>query len=124
MKMLRVLSFCVVALTAARVEAEDFFDRVDEALTFSVFDDQVRARLSGLMDLEEFNAAAGLLELARKVIALTGSSSEIEFRPLPEDDPKIRRPDISKARKLLGWQSRIILASGLVKTIDYFRQKL
>ena len=54
MKMLRVLSFCVVALTAARLQAEGFFDRVDEALTFSVFDDQVRARLSGLMDLEAY----------------------------------------------------------------------
>jgi len=63
-------------------------------------------------------------ELAEKVIALTGSRSRIEQRPLPDDDPKQRRPNISRARELLGWEPRVPLAEGLVHTIEYFRERL
>jgi UDP-glucuronate decarboxylase len=59
-------------------------------------------------------------ELAETVIALTGSSSRIVHLPLPEDDPRQRRPDISKANELLGWRPRIELREGLIKTIEYF----
>ena len=52
---------------------------------------------------------------------LTGTSAPIEFRPLPEDDPKIRRPDITKARQLLGWEPKVPLEEGLRRTIEYFR---
>lgn len=62
-----------------------------------------------------------VLELARKVIAVTGSSSRIQFELLPEDDPMQRRPDISKAQRLLGWTPRIDLDTGLIETISYFR---
>jgi dTDP-glucose 4,6-dehydratase len=62
-----------------------------------------------------------VLELARKVLQLTGSKSDIEYNPLPVDDPKIRRPDISRAQGLLNWQPRILLEEGLLKTIAYFR---
>jgi UDP-glucuronate decarboxylase len=62
-----------------------------------------------------------MLELAEQVIKLTGSNSAIEFRPLPQDDPKQRQPDISKARAVLGWEPRVELAEGLEKTIQYFR---
>ena len=65
-----------------------------------------------------------ILDLARKVIAATGSGSRIVERPLPEDDPKIRQPDITKARKLLGWEPKVSLDQGLVPTIAYFRSKL
>ncbi len=61
-----------------------------------------------------------ILELAQKVIAMTGSKSRIEFRPLPSDDPTQRKPDISKARAILGWEPRVPLAEGLKKTIEYF----
>jgi nucleoside-diphosphate-sugar epimerase len=65
-----------------------------------------------------------LLELAKKILALTGSPSEIVFNPLPVDDPKVRQPDIARARVLLGWEPRVELDEGLRRTIDWFRQKL
>ena len=65
-----------------------------------------------------------ILDLAKKVIAMTGSKSRIVERPLPEDDPKIRQPDITRARKLLGWEPKVSLDEGLIPTIAYFRSKL
>ena len=62
-----------------------------------------------------------MLELAELVIRLTGSSSRIEHRPLPADDPKQRRPDITKAKSLLNWEPAVPLEEGLTKTIAYFR---
>ena len=62
-----------------------------------------------------------VLQFAEEIKRLVGSSSPIEFRELPEDDPKVRRPDITKARQLLGWEPRVPLAEGLQRTIDYFR---
>jgi UDP-glucuronate decarboxylase len=59
-------------------------------------------------------------QLAEEVIALTGSASKLVFRPLPQDDPKQRRPDIEKARRLLGWEPEIALRDGLSRTISYF----
>jgi len=61
-------------------------------------------------------------ELAAKVLELTGSASPIENRPLPTDDPKVRRPDISVARSVLGWEPKIPLEEGLRRTIPYFRE--
>jgi dTDP-glucose 4,6-dehydratase len=63
-----------------------------------------------------------ILECARRVIAVTGSKSEIRYEPLPQDDPKQRRPDITKARTLLGWEPKIDLETGLRMSLDYFRQ--
>ena len=65
-----------------------------------------------------------ILEMAEKIISLTGSSSKIEFKPLPSDDPCQRQPDITKAKKELGWEPTIELEVGLTKTIEYFEQKL
>jgi UDP-glucuronate decarboxylase len=61
-----------------------------------------------------------MLELAEKVISITGSASKIEFGPLPQDDPIQRQPDISKARKILDWEPHVELEEGLKKTIVYF----
>ncbi|MDX1375215.1 MAG: UDP-glucuronic acid decarboxylase family protein [Burkholderiales bacterium] len=61
-------------------------------------------------------------ELARKVIELTGSKSRIEKKPLPNDDPRQRQPDIALAQEKLGWAPKVALAEGLPKTIDYFRK--
>ncbi len=65
-----------------------------------------------------------ILELAQQVIELTGSRSRIVHRPLPEDDPRQRRPDISMAQELLGWTPKISLEDGLRRTIPYFEQLL
>jgi len=62
-----------------------------------------------------------LLELAKIIIKLTGSRSKIVFKPLPTDDPKVRRPDISKAKKILKWQPKVDLETGLKRTINYFK---
>jgi len=65
-----------------------------------------------------------ILEFAERIRALTGSNSAIEHRPLPEDDPRTRQPDIAKARRLLDWEPRVPLEIGLTRTIDYFRALL
>lgn len=61
-----------------------------------------------------------MLELAEKIISLTNSSSKIIFKPLPQDDPKKRRPNIDKAKQVLNWEPKIPLEEGLIKTIQYF----
>ena len=63
-------------------------------------------------------------QLADHVLALTGSRSEVVQRPLPEDDPRVRQPDISRAKQLLGWEPRVPLDEGLGRTIEYFRKVL
>jgi dTDP-glucose 4,6-dehydratase len=63
-----------------------------------------------------------ILECAQRVLAVTGSKSDLRYEPLPQDDPKQRRPDISKAKRLLGWEPKIDLETGLRMSLDYFRQ--
>ena len=65
-----------------------------------------------------------MLELAEKVIKLTGNKSKIVFQPLPSDDPKQRKPDITLAKEKLDWEPKVPLEEGLVKTIEYFRKTL
>jgi len=63
-------------------------------------------------------------QIAETIIRMTGSTSKIVYKPLPTDDPKQRRPDITRARTLLGWEPKVQLEEGLVKTIEYFRTKV
>ena len=65
-----------------------------------------------------------MLELAERVLRLTGSQSKLIHFPLPEDDPKQRRPDIAKAKELLGWAPTVALEEGLARTIAYFKTVL
>ena len=65
-----------------------------------------------------------ITEIAKTIIDLVGSKSRLVYRPLPVDDPKQRKPDITRARTLLGWEPKIDLEEGLPKTVDYFRKKL
>jgi dTDP-glucose 4,6-dehydratase len=63
-------------------------------------------------------------EIARTIIRMADSKSQIVYRSLPEDDPKVRQPDITRARTLLGWEPKVALEEGLTKTLEYFRKKV
>ncbi len=63
-------------------------------------------------------------QIARKIIELTGSKSRLVYKPLPEDDPKVRQPDITRARTRLGWEPKVGLDEGLRRTLDYFKDKV
>lgn len=65
-----------------------------------------------------------MLQLAEEIKEITGSSSEIVFKPLPEDDPKVRQPNIEKAKRILGWEPRVHRREGLLKTMEYFKQAM
>ncbi len=65
-----------------------------------------------------------ILEFAEEILKLAGSASKLEYRPLPMDDPKVRQPDISRAKKLLGWEPKVSRDEGLKRTMSYFKQKL
>jgi dTDP-glucose 4,6-dehydratase len=63
-------------------------------------------------------------EIAKTIIRMTGSRSKIVYKPLPTDDPKVRQPDITRARTLLNWEPKVALEEGLVKTLEYFKTKV
>lgn len=65
-----------------------------------------------------------LIQMAEKILHVTGSKSKIVFKPLPEDDPKVRQPDITTARRLLDWEPKVQLDQGLAATLDYFRKAI
>ncbi len=65
-----------------------------------------------------------MLQLAQEIKEITGSKSEIVFKPLPQDDPKIRQPNIEKAKRVLGWEPRVHRSEGLVKTMEYFKKAM
>jgi dTDP-glucose 4,6-dehydratase len=65
-----------------------------------------------------------ILDFAKEILALSGSKSEIVYRPLPQDDPKLRKPDITRARQLLGWEPKIDRHEGLKRTLAYFQKKV
>ncbi|MCK6600651.1 MAG: SDR family oxidoreductase [Bacteroidetes bacterium] len=65
-----------------------------------------------------------ILQFAEEVLRLTGSKSKIAYKPLPQDDPKVRQPDITKARKVLGWQPKIDRSEGLKLTLEYFKKRV
>lgn len=97
--------------------------------SFCYVDDLVDGLMRLMQTPDEFTGPVNLgnpeeftmLELAQHVKRMTGSQAELEFHPLPDDDPMQRQPDISLARKILGWEPTTPLASGLKTTIDYFR---
>jgi UDP-glucuronate decarboxylase len=100
--------------------------------SFCYVDDMVRGLISMMNAADEFYGPVNLgnpgeftiLQLAQTVIKLTKSNSEIEFHPLPADDPTQRKPDITLAQKKLGWEPKVILEEGLIHTIEYFRDVL
>jgi UDP-glucuronate decarboxylase len=126
----RVISnFIVQALTGKDITVHG---RGDQTRSFCYVDDLIDAFVLLMNSAEEVTGPVNIgnpteftiLELAQKVISLTGSSSKIIRLPLPEDDPKQRKPDIQRARDTLGWEPTIPLEAGLIRTIDYFDRLL
>ncbi len=103
-----------------------------QSRSFCYVDDLVRGLIALMASPAEVTGPINLgnpgeftmLELAQAVIELTGSKSQLVFMPLPQDDPRQRQPDITRAREQLGWDISVPLRDGLVKTIDYFRALL
>ena len=126
----RVVSNFIVQ--ALKGEDITMFGEGSQTRSFCYVDDLIEAMLR-MMDLTaDFVGPVNIgnpgeftmLELAEMVLRLTGSRSKISFRPLPSDDPKQRRPDISLAKRALDWEPKISLEEGLVKTIDYFKRMI
>jgi dTDP-glucose 4,6-dehydratase len=63
-------------------------------------------------------------QFAEEVLKYTDSTSKLDYKPLPQDDPKVRKPDITRARTLLGWEPKVPFSEGIVKTIDFFRGRV
>ena len=123
-----VSNFIIQALSGADItiygdgQQTRSFCYVDDLVCAMVLFMNSDASFTGPMNAgnpEEFT----MLELAEQVLNLTGSSSKIVFKPLPSDDPRQRRPDITLAQQTLGWQPTMPLSKGLVQTIEYFRQQ-
>ncbi|MCD6228338.1 MAG: SDR family oxidoreductase, partial [Candidatus Omnitrophica bacterium] len=124
----RVVSNFIVQ--ALKGEDLTVYGNGEQTRSFCYIDDLVRGILAtmevdykwplNLGNPQEFK----IIDLAKLILKLTGSKSKIRFLNLPEDDPKKRRPDISRAKKILGWQPKISLEEGLKKTIEYFTQIL
>jgi dTDP-glucose 4,6-dehydratase len=117
-------------LQALKGEPLTVYGQGEQTRSFQYVDDLVTG-IGRLLESEEhYPVNIGnphemtVLQFARKILELTGSKSEIVYRPLPQDDPQVRQPDITKARKLLGWEPKVALEEGLVKTIEYFRARL
>ena len=115
---------------AVRGEPITVFGSGDQTRSFIYVKDQVEglARLLHSDENDPVNmgnpAEITILEFARKVVELTGSSSEIVFKDLPEDDPKVRRPDITRARRVLEWEPKVSLEEGLELSLEFFRSRV
>jgi dTDP-glucose 4,6-dehydratase len=115
---------------ALRGKPVTVFGDGSQTRSFCYIDDTVRGLVSLLMSRHHGPVNIGnprelsLIGMARTIIALTGSRSCVVHRPLPVDDPKVRQPDISLARRALGWEPRVTLQKGLRSTIRYFRNRL
>jgi len=112
---------------ALRGEPLTVFGTGSQTRSFCYIDDLVEgiARLTRAESHDPVNLGNPgeytILQLAERILALTKSTSRIEFRPLPQDDPKQRCPDITRARTLLGWQPTVDVDTGLARTIEWFR---
>jgi UDP-glucuronate decarboxylase len=125
-----VSSFIVQALRGKNLTV---FGKGTQTRSFQYVNDLIEGLIRAMNSRDKFTGPVNIgnpseftiLELAEKIIRLTGSKSKIVHRPLPPDDPVQRRPDIALAKKELGgWEPRVPLEEGLKLTIDYFRKKM
>jgi UDP-glucuronate decarboxylase len=123
----RVVSNFIVQ--ALRGENITIYGQGTQTRSFCYVDDLVAGMMAMMATPDEVTGPINLgnpgeftmLELANLVIELTGGASALEYRPLPDDDPKQRQPDTAKAKALLDWEAKVALRDGLAKTIAYFR---
>jgi UDP-glucuronate decarboxylase len=121
-----VSNFIVQALSGSDIT---IYGDGSQTRSFCYVDDLIDALIRTMGTEDDFTGPVNIgnpsefsmLELARKVIELTGSKSGLVFKPLPEDDPKQRQPDISLAKSALGWYPTVDVMHGLEKTIAYFQ---
>ena len=124
-----VSNFIVQALTGKPIT---IYGEGQQTRSFCYVDDLVRGLIGLMNSIETFTGPCNLgnpveftmLELAQQVLDLTGSKSQVIFQPLPQDDPRQRQPNISRAKEMLDWEPTIALREGLIKTIAYFDQLL
>jgi dTDP-glucose 4,6-dehydratase len=115
---------------ALRNEDVTIFGEGNQTRSFTYISDLVDGIIRLMLSKENDPVNIGnpremtIKEIAEAIIRMTGSRSRLVYRPLPTDDPKQRRPDITRARTLLGWEPKVQLEEGLVKTIEYFRMKV
>ena len=123
-----VSNFIVQALQG---EPITIYGTGEQTRSFQYVDDLIEGMIRMMNTENDFTGPINLgnpeeftiLELARKVIEMTGSKSEVIFKPLPHDDPRQRKPDISLARKMLNWEPQISLDEGLGHVINYFKER-
>ena len=119
-------------LQALRNESITIFGDGSQTRSFCYVDDMIDGLIRLMNTPEDFTGPVNLgnpielsiLEVAKKIIAMTGSKSKISFKPLPADDPKQRQPLIDLAKEILGWTPEVVLEDGLKKTIAYFENVL
>jgi UDP-glucuronate decarboxylase len=122
----RVVSNFIIQ--ALRGEPLTVYGQGQQTRSFCYVDDLIEAFVRLMDTPDDFTGPVNtgnpgeftILELAKLVIEYTGSKSIIDYRPLPQDDPKQRRPDITLAKAKLGWEPKVALSEGLKKTIEYF----
>lgn len=115
---------------ALRSEPLTVFGEGNQTRSFQYVDDLIEG-ISRLMNVK-YNKPVNIgnpnemtiLEFARLILSLTGSRSKIEYKPLPQDDPKTRKPDITRAKEILGWEPRVPVQEGLKKTIDWYSSRI
>lgn len=126
----RVISNFIVQ--ALRGDAITIYGDGSQTRSFCYVDDLVDGMISFMKSPSDFTGPVNMgtpyevsmMELANMILQLAGGRSEIEYRPLPQGDPKQRRPDIRLAREALGWEPRVSLLDGLKETVAYFRKTL
>ncbi len=123
-----VSNFIIQALKGQDITV---YGKGSQTRSFCYVDDLIEGMVS-MMNTENFTGPVNLgnpeeytiLELAQKIIAMTGSKSKIEYKPLPSDDPTQRQPDITLAGQKLGWKPAVSVTDGMTRTIEYFKKEL
>ena len=114
---------------ALRGEPLTVFGEGQQTRSFCYYDDLIDGFYRLLLSNENYPVNIGnpkeitMLELAQTIIMVTGSTSSVTYKPLPQDDPRLRRPDIGRATRILDWEARVPLVEGLEKTIEYFKEE-